>query len=155
MRYSNFWYYKFISSYYEHIKRVKKEFKDVFIVTFESFVQNPETGIKEIYRFLGVDDSFVPENINEQFNPGGVYKRNVVTNFIFGRSKLNSLVKSVIPLNSGVKKIVHGITGKFKESTPPMDDASEKYLIEYFKDDVKRLKEEFGVKVEYWNEVFR
>jgi len=152
--YSNFWYYKFISSYYGHINRLNQNFDQVLVVTFEEFVKKPIKGIQEIYRFLGVDDTFVPENINTQFNPGGAYKRNIITNFIFGRSKLNSLVKSIIPLNSGVKKIAHSITNNFKQKTPSMDKKSEDFLIDYFKEDVKKLKEEYNVRVEHWNSKF-
>ena len=153
--FSNFWYYKFISSYYQHIKRLKDQFDNVLIVTFEEFMQHPEQGIKEIYQFLEIDDSFVPENIGTRFNPGGLYKKNILTSFIFERSKLNSFVKSVIPLNSRVKKIVHSITNKFKKETPPIDQKSEEFLIDYFKEDVFKLKNEFGVKTEHWSKGFQ
>ena len=153
--FSNFWYYKFISSYYEHIKRLKSQFDDVLVITFEEFIQNPEKGIKELYQFLEVDDSFVPENIGTRFNPGGLYKKNILTSFIFERSKLNSFVKSIIPLNSRVKKIAQGVTNKFKKETPPMDEKSESFLIDYFKSDIPKLKNEFGVKVEHWNKGFQ
>lgn len=152
--YSNFWYYKYISSYYEHIVRLNKEFDKILVVTFEEFVKNPGQGIKEIYSFLEVDNTVIPKNINTKFNPGGVYKRNFITNFIFGRSKFNSLIKSTIPLNSGVKKLVQGITNKFKSETPPMDVQSENLLINFFKDDVRKLKKEYNVKVEHWNDKF-
>ncbi len=153
--YSNFWYYKFISSYYQHIKRLKGQFEDVLVVTFEEFMQNPEKGIKEIYSFLEVDDTFIPENIGTRFNPGGLYKKNILTSFIFERSKLNSFVKSIIPLNSRVKKIAHSVTNKFKTETPPVDKKSEEFLVDYFKSDVLKLKSEFGVKTEHWNKGFQ
>lgn len=155
MGYSNFWYYKFNSAYYEKIKKVKEKFDETLVVTFESFIENPEEGIKKIYHFLEVDDTFVPQNLGVQFNPGGVYKENMLTNFIFGRSKLNSWIKEMIPITSGIRKIVHKLTERFKVPKEPIDPQTESYLVEYFEDDVKKLEKEYKVKVEYWNDAFQ
>lgn len=148
--FSNFWRYKFTSFYYEKIKEVKDDFDDVFILTFEDFVANRERRIKELYNFLGVDEFYLPENLNFQFNAGGVYKQNFLTKLIFHRGKFNSFLKKIIPLNSTVKILASKVTNLWRVKTPEIDKTLERKLIEEFRPEVKKLKEEFGVRTEFW-----
>jgi hypothetical protein len=57
--------------YYQHLKRYIDHFgRDrVLVVFFEDMVDAPETFMRIIYQFLGVDDSFVPPNLRERINP--------------------------------------------------------------------------------------
>jgi hypothetical protein len=129
---------------------LKAAFDHVLILTFEDFIQNTEVKIKEVYQFLGVDDTFLPENISTQFNPGGIYRRNPITNFIFQQSKLKSAVKQIIPLTPGMKKAKLKVIKRYKEATPPMDEKAEQYLIEIFSPDVQRLTQ-LGVNTSLWH----
>ncbi|MBL7645018.1 MAG: sulfotransferase [Candidatus Hydrogenedentes bacterium] len=57
--------------YYHHLKRYIDCFgRDrVLVVFFEDMVEEPEKFIRTVYRFLDVDDSFVPPNLHERINP--------------------------------------------------------------------------------------
>jgi len=57
--------------YYHHLKRYIDCFgRDrVLVVFFEDMVEEPEEFIRTVYRFLDVDDSFVPPNLHERINP--------------------------------------------------------------------------------------
>ena len=57
--------------YYGHLKRYLECFERerVLVVFYEEMIRNPESFMREIYRFLGVDDSFVPPNLHERINP--------------------------------------------------------------------------------------
>jgi hypothetical protein len=149
--YSDFWYYTFNSLYAEKIKELKSNFDNVLVITFEEFIKNREAGIQEIYRFLGVSTDFIPDNLDTQFNPGGVYEENTITKFIFGQNPLKTFIKNTIPLTSTLKQIKIKTINKYKKPTPGIDPRSEVYLIDAFKEDVKKLKP-LGVKTEYWNE---
>ncbi|MFT4643982.1 MAG: hypothetical protein ACI8RP_001011 [Urechidicola sp.] len=152
--YSDFWYYTYNSLYYEKIKKIKETFNKVLIITFEEFIQDTEKGIVDVYSFLGVRKDFIPKNLNTQFNPGGVYKKNAITNFIFKQSKLKSIIKKTIPISTPIKKLKIKLIKNYKEPTPKIDELSEKYLLNKFHEDVNKLKEEFGVKTAYWNKDF-
>lgn len=153
MGYADFWYYTFNSLYFEKIKRLKSAFKDVMVITFEDFVQNQAEIIKEVYHFIEVDNTFLPESLQVQFNAGGVYRQNPITRFIFRQSKLKTVVKQLVPITPTMKKTKLRIIKRFKEDTPSIDERAEAYLIEQFKEDVKKLSE-FGVKTCYWNKAF-
>lgn len=154
-RYSDFWLYTFNSTYYEKIRRMKENFREVLVVTFEAFIDDPEKGIREIYEFLEVDPEFVPLNLHTQFNEGGVYRENPITKFIFRQSKLKTFIKKLIPISPRLKKAKLKVTKKFKEETPEIPARAEDYLIKLFQDDVLKLKEEYGVRTEFWNPKFQ
>lgn len=149
--YSDFWYYTFNSLYAEKIERLKNHFTDVLVVTFEDFVSNKEERIKEIYGFLEVRSDFLPNNLDTQYNPGGVYKQNAITKFIFRQSKLKSFVKRVIPLTPSLKKVKLKTIQRYKEPTPQIDPKAEAFLVDIFREDVSKLRI-YGVKTEYWND---
>lgn len=153
--YSDFWYYQFNSHYYEKIKPLKDRFKDVYIITFEAFIEDRKKGIHDLYSFLGVDPSFEPQNLNTKFNEGGVFEQNPITKFIFSQNKLKTVVKKTVPITSGMKQLKLKAINRYKKSTPPIEPETEAYLVSRFKDEVHKLKEEFGVQTEYWNSGFQ
>ena len=155
MGYADFWYYTFNSQYYEKIKRLKEHFENVYVITFEEFLQNPELGMRELFQFLEVDPDFVPENLHTKFNPGGVYRKNPVTRFIFSQNKLKTLVKKTVPITPGMKQLKLKTINKYKESTPPMDEKAEAFLVDKFKDEAVKLNRDFGVKTELWNSALK
>lgn len=152
--YADFWYYTFNSLYAEKIQHLKAAFEDVYVLTFEDFIENSSDRIKDIYRFLGVNEEFIPLNLQFQFNPGGVYKQNPITKFIFRQSKLKTAVKRLIPLTPAMKKTKLRIIKRYKDETPSIDERCSTYLIERFKEDVNRLSQ-MGVKTAYWNQAFQ
>lgn len=153
-KYSDFWYYTFNSFYADKIEHLKAAFDEVLVITFEEFIQNPKTGIKGAYEFLGVCPEFEPDSLATHFNEGGVYRQNPVTKFIFRPSRMKSIVKQLVPITPKMKQAKLKVIKKYKEPTPSIDEKAEAYLIDMFKDDVRRLKN-LGVKTEYWNEAFQ
>ena len=53
--YSDFWYYRFNSTYYKKILMAKKTFSNVLVLTSEEFKRNPEITLKKVYSFLGLN----------------------------------------------------------------------------------------------------
>ncbi len=149
--YSDFWYYRFNSEYVDKIVAYKASFKEVKVVIFEEFIKDPSAGIKDIYKFLGVADDFVVDNIETTFNVGGVFEKNVLTSFIFGQSALKNGLKKAIPIPTFLKKIKIAIITKYKKPTPEIDQDAEAFLISKLKEDVSRLNKELAIDVSSWN----
>lgn len=154
-KYGDFWYYTFNSFYYEKIKAYKKDFDEVLLITSEELNEKTLETLQMVYGFLGVDSKYKPENIERRYNLGGVYDKNFFTNLMFKQSKLRNFIKQIVPITPGMKHLKHKITGKYKKETPKIDEKSESYLLNLFKNDVKKLKEEFGVNVNLWNKKFK
>ena len=64
-KYSDFWYYKFNSTYYDKIIKAKETFSNVLILTSEELSNNGDATLKNVYKFLEVDDTF---KLKRKFN---------------------------------------------------------------------------------------
>ena len=82
--FSDFWYYKWNSLYAKKvIEAFKNAFDEVYILTNENLKQNQLQSIQKLYKFLGVDANYKPQNLYKQYNPGGLYKQNLITKYNF------------------------------------------------------------------------
>lgn len=58
-------------NYYEHLKRFVDTFgrERLLVVFYEDLVADPAAFIRPIYRFLDVDEDFIPPTLHERINP--------------------------------------------------------------------------------------
>jgi hypothetical protein len=77
--------------YLNQIDLYLKEFKNVHIIIFEEFIQNPELELKKMYSFLGVDPNFVFD-LKAKRNVSGVPRFQILHNLIIRKSPLKSFV---------------------------------------------------------------
>lgn len=149
--FSDFWYYKWNSLYAKKVEAFKKAFDEVYIMTNENLQQNPLQSVQKLYKFLGVYANYKPQNLSKQYNPGGVYKENLITKLIFRQSGLRRFLKRYIPITPGMKSMKQSILKLYEKPKPEIDKQSEDFLIDYFKDDVKLLKSSFDINIESWH----
>ena len=149
LKYSDFWYYKFNSLYYEKIKHLKSVFDNVLVLTQEELMLSPALTIKKAYSFLNVENSFVPKIINKKYNPGGNYTNNIITRAIFKPSKTKNILKKIISIKPWMKDGLNWITRHYKNPTEPIEKETLAKLKNYFRKDVE-LIESIGVDVSSW-----
>ena len=151
--YSDFWYYRFNSTYVEKIEKAQKVFSNVLILTQEELNSNPKETIKKIFTFLNVNDDYEPTNLKERYNEGGVYEDNFLTRVFFKQNKIKSQIKKKFPIPVAVKNIKNRILSNYKQPTPTVDPKAEDFIIEACVNDVLKIKN-LGVDVSPWNEKF-
>ena len=151
--YSDFWYYKFNSFYYDKINKAKKAFTDVLILTQEELNKNSKKTIAKTYRFLQVNDDFTPANFNNKYNKGGLYKKNLITSFVFRQGKIKTLIKKAVNVTPWMKSIKNKIISKYQYNPDPIELNLQKKLIKLFKKDVLKITE-MGVDTSLWNDNF-
>ena len=151
--YSDFWYYKFNSTYYEKIVEAKKSFKDVLILTQEELNLDTIKTLKKVYNFLDLNNQFVPKNIHNKYNKGGLYKKNIITKFVFKQSKLKNIFKRCFSITPWMKNIKNIIISRFHYKPEPISAGLQKQLIEVFKKDVINLTK-LGICTKNWNRNF-
>ena len=139
-KYSDFWYYKFNSTYYDKIIKVKETFSNVLILTSEELSNNGDATLKKVYKFLEVDDNFKLKRKFNNFNKGGHFKENIFTKIIFQPSMLKNIIKKFIKPTPFLKIIISKIANIFSKKTQIVDDESLKYLKKYFKKEVENLE---------------
>ncbi len=150
-KYSDFWYYKFNSTYYDKVIKAKETFSDVLILTSEELSKNRETTLKNIYKFLEVDENFKLKRNFNNFNKGGYYKENIFTKIIFQPSILKNTIKKLIKPTPFLKVLLAKIANTFSTKSKEIDDESLKYLKKYFKQEVKKI-ESLNIDISDWRE---
>ena len=139
-KYSDFWYYKFNSTYYDKILKAKETFKEVLIITSEELNENHEATMKKVYKFLDVDCNFITKRKSNRFNKGGYYKKNLFTKIIFQPSKFKNLIKRFIKPTPSLKILLARVASVFRAKTEEIDEETVLYLTKHFREDVKKLK---------------
>ncbi len=139
-KYSDFWYYKFNSTYYDKIIKAKETFSNVLILTSEELSNNGDATLKNVYKFLEVDDTFKLKRKFNNFNKGGHFKENIFTKIIFQPSTLKNIIKKFIKPTPFLKIIISKIANIFSKKPKKIDAESLKYLKKYFKKEVEKLE---------------
>lgn len=147
--YSDFWYYKFNSTYYQKILRAKETFTNVLVLTLEELNETPNKSMKKVYNFLGVDENLKLKSLSNKFNVGGSFKQNFFTKLIFQPSGFKNKIKKIIKPSPFIKSILMKISTLFASDKENIDEQSINNLKEYFRKDVHMLKS-INVDVSKW-----
>lgn len=125
------------------LKRYFNVFKkeQIKVLVYEDIEKNPLQFIQDIYRFIGVDDSFVPYSLDKKVNTARTPK-------LVGLDKLMHFISENMR-KFGLGKFVHliktsGVTDWLRviNSKKPTNDSAELYIEKYnhyFVEDVKEL----------------
>ena len=150
-KYSDFWYYKFNSTYYDKIVEAKRVFSKVLVLTAEELNNDPSATLNKVYKFLAVDDSFSFEKISTRFNVGGIYKKNLFTKFLFQPSRFKNTLKKFIKPTAFVKIIFMRLSSIFRSEPEQIEEEVIEQLKGHFKNDVENLKN-LNINVSKWND---
>ncbi|MCD4694406.1 sulfotransferase domain-containing protein [bacterium] len=154
-------------NYYGQLKKYFDLFprENILILAYEELKSNPEREIKKIYRFLGVDDNFVPKKITEKENVTGVKtfkeKNRYLSKFLYSirglisrESRFEKFFQKI-----GVYKFLKKILKRNKIKVTVMEnnkedvlieDGDRKYLREIYKSDIKKLEKLLKRDLSFW-----
>lgn len=136
------------SFYASNIRHFLEHFpmQQIKVVYMENLIKDLQGTLQEIYRFLGVDDTYVIEK-TEQKN---TYKKSKIKFLepILGKNKpLSKLLAGIMP--KGVKKKILDtmyVEGSKKKLTPE----DRKFTYEILKDDINDLEKLLNVDLSHW-----
>ena len=156
-------YYKNLKKYYRHFPK-----ENILILIYEDIKQNPKETIQEIYRFLGVDENFVPSALTQRINPTveklvrfPIYNQ-ILALFVRGATQqnanpfLSSLYKILkrigIPKITGfLRKLNRKKTGKLTRiEKPPMNPETKENLRNFYCRDIEKLEKLLGRDLSFW-----
>lgn len=131
--------YKEVGLYYLQVKSFLENFKYVRIFLFEE-LQNIDVFFKNLFTFLEVSNSFMPET-SRTYNASGFPKSQLLHNFIHTDSKLKEILRVLI--NRAItpemkKKYIMVLKNKNLKKTS-MNSETREYLKGYFKRDILEL----------------
>lgn len=140
--YEFIWFYKGVGFYYSQVEAYLNAFgeKNLKIYLYDDFKQNPYKIIKDIFRFLEVDESFVPD-INIKHNVSEVAKNKSLQEFLLGYDHpLKKLFRPVL-LGTIGKENTERLVNYFKnKNLMKMKPKTRRYLAEIYREDILMLQ---------------
>lgn len=136
------WHYQYVGQgmYYSQIKRYIEIFgqRMIKIYLFEKFKDRPADLIRNIYRFLEVDDNFMPykEKIH---NPSGKPIIQWLHNFTIKNNRTKKNIKPLLP--KYFREKIFNIIIDHNVKKVSMSEITRRYLATIFKDDIINLQQ--------------
>ena len=147
------WHYQYTgqSLYYEQVKRYLDLFgkNKVKIFLFEELKKGSVKIMQEVFSFLEVDNSFVP-NI-DIYNATGLPKNRILHKFLRHNNVIKNITRPITP-NGLRAKIFKFIESKnySKKKISPIDISTKKMLLNKFKNDILKLQELIHIDLSEW-----
>jgi hypothetical protein len=143
---ANYYYYQ-RGLYYHQVKRYLDIFgkENILIVIFEEFVDSVPRKVKEIYRFLQVDETFVPE-IKIHNPAGGIFN---IPRFWQDAGLFLKTCQFVFSGNL-IKKVPHLLRNVGRKPPLPINAVTAKKLRSRFYDDICQLEQLIGKDLAVW-----
>ncbi len=140
--YEFIWFYKDVGFYYPRIKTYLDTLgeESVKICLYDDLKQDPIGFIKGIFRFLGVDEDFVPD-ISIRHNVSEIYRSKLFQRFLLDYDHpLKKLFRPVLLSTIG-KESTEKLVNYFKNvNSVRMKPRTRRYLAEFYRDDILMLQ---------------
>ena len=146
------WYYKDVGFYYNQVKAYLESYSKVKIYLFDDLKRNPLDLVQDIYRFLEVDDLFVPSNIGEKFNISGVPKNKLINEFLTRPNPLKSAIKPLFKLflsEHNIQRLYNELLQRNLKK-PQMKPKTREYLKNLYKKDILKLQDLINRDLTHW-----
>jgi len=152
--------YGFYSKYIErYLKVFPKE--QVLIMVYDDLKNNPESFIKKIYGFLGVDDGFNPPSLREVVNATAPKTSAEVKLFFSLRNKIikhfgafiikhPTLAKILLRIDAFLRNSIIKKISQRKKSYSKMPEETRKKLLSIYLPEVEKLEKLLSVDLSNW-----
>jgi hypothetical protein len=152
------WHYRRAGLYHEQLERYFARFDRarIRLVLYDDFLDDPAGVVQDIFRFLGVDASFVPD-MRIRHNVSGLPRSRLVSKSLMNirttLKRISTPVKPCIPPSvwRGGAAAIWSLYNA-NQTKPPLDAATHRALASYFQDDVRRLENLLGRDLSHWLE---
>lgn len=144
--------------YARHLKRYLEFFdaEQILIRFFEDVKECPEELVRDLYSFLGVDESFVPGGLETKVNPARTYRSTLLNRLMWDtadllRSAVSSRLVSALKA-TGIPGWLRSVNVQPMDSTEVSGPSPElrRSIEEDFKEDVAWLEDFTGRDLSHW-----
>lgn len=133
------YYHEQLGRYYEAFGRERLR-----VYLHEELNEDPAGIFADAFRFLGVDDTFVPDT-STRYNPSGVPRNRATSALVSRLGALTPAAKRLLPF--GVRQ---SIKGRIFAKAPPLDPRAREELLEAYRGDVLALQKLIGRDLSGW-----
>jgi hypothetical protein len=134
-----FWHYQRKGFYYEQLKRYFDRFDrdQIRVYLYEDLNNDAVAVMRDIFLFLGVDESYVPD-VSARLNVSGVPTSRVAHAVVAGINVVNPLLKPLLPAQ--LREVRNSIRSKVLDRPPPLPAEEREYLIDLYREDIIKLE---------------
>jgi Sulfotransferase family len=134
------WHYKHVGFYYSQLKRYFDVFDrdQIRVYLYEDLRAGIPRVLRDIFGFLEVDDTFVPDT-SMRHNVSGTPKSGLLPGFIFGRNPVKTVLKPLFPQELR-QHISVSLKSRYLVGAPPLVPEVRRELLEAYRDDVLKLE---------------
>jgi hypothetical protein len=145
---STAWRYKDKGFYGAQLERYLRHFdrEQLHCILYEDYNEDPETEVKAVYRFLGVDDAF-SQDLSIRLNVSGLPKSKGLQAVSRRSRRLKWLLDPLIP--DRLRRSLLSAQNK-NLSRPPLPPDVRARLIEEYRADIEKVGELSGLDVSRW-----
>ncbi len=143
-------YYGQLKRYYDVFDREK-----IGVWLYEDLSADPSRMVQSVFRFLGVDEAFVPDT-SSKHNLGSVPKNEAGRQVIRFMNTALPVVRKIIPPASKVYREdtlgLHKLVQKraLIDESPPLDPELRAELIKFYREDILKLEDLIGQDLSLW-----
>ncbi|MES1024048.1 sulfotransferase [Gloeocapsa sp. BRSZ] len=130
-------HYVNVGFYHAQLKRYLNLFdkEQIRVYLYEDLKTNPINLIQDIFRFLGVDDTFLPDT-SLKYNVAGVPKNDAIKALIKNFNSIKPAMNILLP-----DKLRHYLRSKVYEKPPALSQETRQKLIEVYREDILNLQD--------------
>ena len=139
-KWAHLWHYERGGYYYSQLQRYFDTFdrNQIRVYLYENLNDDSIAVVQDIFRFLGVDDSFAPDLT--RMNVSGIPKSRLLYNFFARKNLVRTILTTLLPMQFR-KSISQHIKKWNLTANPSISVETKKKLIEVYREDVLRLQE--------------
>ena len=146
------WHYRHLGFYYTQLRRYFDVFdkNQIKVYLYEDLRADLPSVVRDIFRFLEVDESFVPDT-SLRLNVSGTPKNGLLPRLIFRRNPVKAALRPLFPQVLR-QRISESLRSQYLVEAPPLAPEVRRELLEAYRDDVLKLETLIGRDLSGWLE---
>jgi hypothetical protein len=134
------WHYQEIGFYSRYLREYFQRFEreQIRVYLFEDLKANPIATMQDIFRFLKVDDTFIPD-FSGKYNQSYTRKSELLHDMIFTSNPLKAAVKTLVP--AGVTRKLATRINKQNRAKPKLSPQIRQQLVDLYREDILQLQD--------------
>jgi sulfotransferase family protein len=143
------WFHRDHGFYFRHLSRYYERFpaEQIRVFLYEDFVRDPHELLRELFRFLGVEDAFRAD-VSVRWNPSGRPRSLNVQRVLTWHHPVKQALKRVVPENR-VHRVIQRLQARNLER-PPIRPETRAELVAGYADDIRQLEQLIGRDLSSW-----
>ena len=133
--------------YYEQVQAYISQFKDVKVCLFENLENDPDTLMKDLFHFLGVNDLPVSD-FKIQYNLSAGSKNPWLTKLIIQKNPVKDFSKLIFPYS--IRTRIRNLLAKIFLNRPQLDHAHKVFLKQIYHSDILKLQDLIKKDLSVW-----